>query len=221
MKLLVLEDEPEIREALVAALQDVGYAVESAGTAREAEGLVLGFSFDALLFDVSLPEGVRAGFELVGRLRSSGVSTPVLYLTGRDALEDIVAGLDSGGDDYILKPFRFPEVLARLRAQLRRSRPSQEPELRTRDLCIQWATGKVSKGGAEVHLTGKEYAILELLASSPGRLFTRNEIFERVWESSFDSASNIVEVYINLVRGKLGDWVIENIRGRGYRFPEG
>lgn len=220
MKLLVLEDEVEIREALVAALQDVGYAVESAGCAREAEGLVQNFNFDALLFDVSLPEGVRAGFELVGRLRAAGVATPVLYLTGRDALEDIVAGLDSGGDDYILKPFRFPEVLARLRAQLRRSRPTQEPELRVRDLCIQWGSGKVSKAGQEVHLTGKEYAILELLASSPGRLLTRNEIFERVWESSFDSASNIVEVYINLVRGKLGDWVIENLRGRGYRFPE-
>lgn len=220
MKLLVLEDETEIREALVAALQDVGYAVESAGSAAEAEGLVQNFNFDALLFDVSLPEGYRAGFELVKRLRAAGVAAPVLYLTGRDALEDIVAGLDSGGDDYMLKPFRFPEVLARLRAQLRRSRPSQEPELRVRDLVIQWGSAKVSKEGEEVHLTGKEYAIVELLASSPGRLFTRNEIFERVWESSFDSASNIVEVYINLVRGKLGDWVIENLRGRGYRFPE-
>jgi len=220
MKLLVLEDETDIREALVAALQEVGYAVESAGCAKEAEGLVQNFKFDALLLDVSLPEGVRAGFELVGRLRAAGVATPVLYLTGRDALEDIVAGLDAGGDDYILKPFRFPEVLARLRAQLRRSRPTQEPELRVRDLVIHWGHGKVTKDGKEVHLTAKEYAILELLASSPGRLFTRNEIFERVWESSFDSASNIVEVYINLVRSKLGNWVIENLRGRGYRFPE-
>lgn len=220
MKLLLLEDDPQIRESLAENLRDVGYTVEPATRAYEAEGLALNFVFDAFLVDISLSEGDLAGIEVVRRLRSRGVQAPVLFLTGRDGLEDIIAGLDAGGDDYILKPFRFPELLARLRAQLRRARPSQEPELNQNGLNINWTTGSVRLKGREVHLTAKEYTLLELLASNPGRLYSRNEIFERVWDSSTDAESNLVEVYISLVRRKLGDWVIENVRGRGYRFPE-
>lgn len=220
MKLLVLEDDPTIRESLSAGLRDVGYTVEEAGRAYEAEGLALNFEFDAFVVDIGLPEGELAGIELVRRLRSRGVRSPVLYLTGRDGLEDIIAGLDAGGDDYILKPFRFLELLARLRAQLRRARPSQEPEFNHNGLVINWMNGSVTFKGRAVHLTAKEYGLLELLASNPGRLFSRNEIFERVWESSSDAESNLVEVYVSLLRRKLGDWVVENLRGRGYRFPE-
>jgi two-component system response regulator PhoP len=220
MKLLVLEDDTTIRESLSAGLRDVGYTVDAAGRAYEAEGLAINFEFDAFIVDIGLPEGELAGIELVRRLRGRGMRAPVLYLTGRDGLEDIIAGLDAGGDDYILKPFRFPELLARLRAQLRRARPSQEPEFNHRGLVINWVNGSVAYKGRAVHLTAKEYGLLELLASSPGRLFSRNEIFERVWESGSETESNLVEVYVSLLRRKLGDWVVENLRGRGYRFPE-
>jgi DNA-binding response OmpR family regulator len=220
MKLLVLEDESRIRESLCAALREAGYAVEAASCAIEAENLVQSDQFDAFLFDVSLPEGDREGFALVQRLRESGTRTPVLYLTGRDAVEDIIAGLDSGGDDYLLKPYRLPELLARLRVQLRRARPNLEPKILHRDLCIDWNKSAVTRQDKPVHLTAREYAMLELLASQPGRIYAREEILTRIWDSSADVGSNLVEVYVGLVRRKLGDWVIENVRGRGYRFPD-
>jgi DNA-binding response OmpR family regulator len=220
MKLLVLEDDSRIRESLCAALREAGYAVEAATRAVEAENLVQTDQFDAFLFDVSLPEGDREGFALVQRLRASGTRTPVLYLTGRDAVEDVIAGLDAGGDDYLLKPFRLPELLARLRVQLRRARPNLEPITQHRDLGIDWNKSAVTRQDKPVHLTAREYAILELLASQPGRIYAREEILTRIWDSSADVGSNLVEVYVGLVRRKLGDWVIENVRGRGYRFPE-
>jgi two-component system response regulator PhoP len=219
MKLLVLEDDAPIRDSLEEALREAGYNVESTGSAREAEGLAASFEFDALVCDISLPEGDRAGIDLVRHLRESGLRTPVVYLTGRDALEDVVAGLDAGGDDYVLKPFRLPELLARVRAQVRRARPSPESELNFRSLSINWTTNTVRMDGVEVHLTAKEYGLLEVLASHPGRVFHRDEILERVWDAAYAPDSNVVEAYIKLVRRKLGDWVIENVRSRGYRFP--
>jgi DNA-binding response OmpR family regulator len=219
MKLLLLEDDPTILNPLSAAMKQAGYSVETATSAFEAEGLARTFPFDAMIFDVSLPEGELAGFELVQRLREAGHTTPVLYLTGRDSLEDIVSGLDAGGEDYIIKPFRLPEVLARLRVQLRRKRDDARTIFAVRDLCIDWNLRQVKKEGEEIPLTSKEFGILELLASHPGRIFHRSEILERVWDNSFASDSNVVEVYVTLVRRKLGSWVIENVRGRGYRFP--
>jgi DNA-binding response OmpR family regulator len=220
VKLLVLEDDTRIRESLSAALREVGYAVETAPNATQAENIVRNDHFDALLFDVSLPEGDLEGFALVKRLRAAGVRSPVIYFTGRDGLEDIVAGLDAGGDDYLLKPFRLPELLARLRVQLRRARSNLEPKVQHRDLCIDWNKSAVTRQDKPVHLTAREYAMLELLASQPGRIYAREEILSRIWDSSADVGSNLVEVYVGLVRRKLGDWVIENVRGRGYRFPD-
>ena len=220
MKLLVLEDDTPIRDSLEEALREAGYSVESTGSALEAEGLASHFEFDALLCDISLPEGERAGIHLVSKLRDQGLRTPVVYLTGRDALEDVVAGLDAGGDDYVLKPFRLPELLARVRAQVRRARPTPDAELHCRNLSINWTTSTIKLGGQEVHLTAKEYGLLEVLAAHPGRVYHRDEILERVWDAAYAPDSNVVEAYIKLVRRKLGDWVIENVRGRGYRFPE-
>ena len=220
MKLLLLEDDCALRESLEVNLRSVGYAFESASSASEALNLALSLEFDALICDVSLPSGPLAGFDVVRQLRSKGFTAPVLYVTGRDSLEDIIAGLDAGGDDYLLKPFRLPELLARLRALLRRRQSPPVAQLDWNDLRVDWGRRRVTKAGLEVHLTAKEFALLELLASQPGRWFSRSELLERIWDSSFSPESNLIEVYVRLLRRKLGDGSVENLRGRGYRFPD-
>lgn len=220
MKILIIEDDRDIRTSLAEALQHAGYLSEQAESVQEAWGLMDLYAFDALICDVGLPEGERAGFELVRELRHRGKVTPVLYLTGLDSLEDTIKGLDAGGDDYILKPFRVPEVLARLRAHLRRARPASMTDLEHESLKIQWNSKKVSKNGEEVRLTHKEYQLLELLASHRGRIFSRDELLDRVWDGEFQSSTNLVDVYVSMLRKKVGDTFIENVRGRGYRFPE-
>ncbi|GEM44471.1 response regulator transcription factor [Deinococcus cellulosilyticus] len=221
MKILIVEDDPDIREALGEALQHAHHQPELAASAQEAWGLLELYPFDAIICDVGLPEGERAGFELVRELRHRGILTPVLYLTGLDSLEDTVKGLDAGGDDYILKPFRVPEILARLRAHLRRARPASMVDLEQDGLTIEWKHQKVCKDGKEVRLTHKEYQLLELLASNQGRIYSRDELLDRIWDGEFQSSTNLVDVYVSMLRKKIGEEFIENVRGRGYRFPDG
>ncbi|GGJ27855.1 response regulator transcription factor [Deinococcus roseus] len=220
MKILIVEDDRDIRTALGDALTHADHQPELAASVAEAWGLLDLYTFDAIICDVGLPEGERAGFQLVRELRHRGVLTPVMYLTGLDSLEDTVKGLDAGGDDYILKPFRVPEVLARLRAHFRRARPASMTDLEHLDLVLQWESKKVTLKGQEVRLTQKEYQLLELLASHRGRIFSRDELLDRVWDGEFQSSTNLVDVYISMLRKKLGEGYIENVRGRGYRFPE-
>jgi DNA-binding response OmpR family regulator len=169
--------------------------------------------------DVRLPEGGNAGFELVSDLRATGFSSPVLFLTARDSLADRVAGLDAGGDDYLVKPFELEEVHARLRALLRRARPTPTNLLEYGDFKLDLQARSVSLEQKSVHLTAKEFGILEVLASSPGRVFSREEIADRVWGADFEAETNVVDVYVKNLRRKLGNWVVETVVGTGYRFP--
>ena len=220
MRFLVVEDESAIRRPLVASLREAGYAVDEAATAAEARDLASDFPFDALMVDVGLPEGPLAGFDLVRDLRGRGVSSPVLYLTARDAVEDRISGLDAGGDDYLVKPFHLGEVQARLRALVRRGRSEVQVERHWHDLRLDWTARAVYKAGERVALTAKEFSLLEVLASHPGRVYTREELIDRVWDGRFDAESNVVDTYVRNLRRKLGDDVVRTLRGVGYSFPE-
>jgi DNA-binding response OmpR family regulator len=219
VRILVLEDDPAIRATLVESLHESGFAVDQASTALEAQGLAAAFEFDAMIVDVRLPDGENAGFRFIEGLRASNVSCPVLFLTARDALEDRVLGLDAGGDDYLIKPFALPEVHARLRALLRRARPQASNVLERGDFRLDWAAQRVTVAGGAVHLTAKEFGILELLAAHPGRVFTRDEIADRVWGAEFTADSRVVDVYVKNLRRKIGTWVVETLVNSGYRFP--
>lgn len=219
MRVLVLEDDPDIRSSLTLSLREQGYAVDQAENVGEAEGLTNSYPFDAMLVDVRLSDGQDAGYRFVERLRARGITCPVLFLTARDTLEDRVRGLDSGGDDYLVKPFALQELHARLRALLRRARLVPTSVLERDDFRLDWTNRSVSIGQQPVHLTAKEYGILELLASHPGRIYSRNEIAERVWGAEFQAETNVVDVYVKNLRRKLGAWVVETAIGMGYRFP--
>lgn len=220
MRFLLIEDEAAIRTPLAANLREAGYAVDEAASASEAASLARSFPYDALVVDVRLPEGDGAGFDLVRALRADGVHAPVLLLTARDAVEDRIAGLDAGGDDYLVKPFHVGEVQARLRALVRRTRAAPDSAFVWRDVRFDWNARAVYKDGARVPLTAKEYALVEVLASNPGRVFTKEELIDRVWDGRFDAESNVVETYVRNVRRKLGDEAVRTTRGLGYSFPE-
>lgn len=220
MRFLIVEDETEIRRPLVASLREAGYAVDEAGSANEAHELAIQFPFDALMVDVGLTEGPLAGFELVRRLRAEGIPSPVLFLTARDAVEDRITGLDAGGDDYLVKPFHLGEVQARLRALVRRGRAEVQSTRTWRNLKLDWTARVVSKDGQRVALTAKEFSLLEVLASHPGRVYTREELIDRVWDGRFDAESNVVDTYVRNLRRKLGDDVIQTMRGVGYSFSD-
>ena len=219
MRVLLLEDDLAIRSSLAESLREAGYAVDEAERSLEAEGLAAAFEFDAMIVDVRLPEGPDAGFHFVEHLRNTGRSNPVLFLTARDALADRVKGLDAGGDDYLVKPFELPEVHARLRALLRRARPNAMVALERGEFRLDWASRQVRLSGQPVHLTAKEWGILELLASHPGRVFSREEIADRVWGSEFSADTRVVDVYVKNLRQKIGAWVVETVINVGYRFP--
>ncbi|WP_027482313.1 response regulator transcription factor [Deinococcus pimensis] len=220
MRLLVLEDEPVIRAALAANLRESGYAVDEAPDASTAASLARSFPYDAYVVDVRLPEGDGAGLDFVRDLRENGLLAPALFLTARDAVEDRILGLDAGGDDYLVKPFHVGEVHARLRALLRRGRAEARSTLEWRDLRFDWTSRAVYRAGARVALTAKEFGLIEVLASHPGRVYSRSDLIDRVWDGAFDAESNVVETYVRNVRRKLGDDVIRTQRGLGYHFPE-
>ena len=219
VRFLLLEDDPHIRAPLAASLREFGCAVDETGRASEAEGMAGMYPYDAMIVDVRLPDGPNAGFDLVAKLRAGGNNAPVLFLTARDSLEDRIHGLDVGGDDYLTKPFHMSELRAHLRALVRRARPQQAVVAERGGLRVDFNARSVTLQGKSVRLTAKEYGILELLSSNPGRVFERNEIVERVWDAEFHAETNIVDVYVKNLRRKLGDDMIETVRGIGYRFP--
>lgn len=219
MRILLLEDEQDIRESIAARFRQLGFVVDEAERASEAEGLALAFTFDAFVFDVRLPDGADAGFLLLERLRHLGNTTPVLFLTARDALEDRIKGLALGGDDYLVKPFALAELQARLQALLRRARVVPQNVFEKDGLRLEWNYKRVTYQGSEVKLTAKEYAILELLCQHPGKIYSRSEIADRVWGADFSAETNVVDVYVKNLRRKLGAWAVETVHGSGYRFP--
>jgi DNA-binding response OmpR family regulator len=217
VRILVVEDEAPVRSFLERGLREQGYVVESTGNGDDALERARAGRYDVVILDVMLPG--RDGLEVVRALREVGDATPVILLTARDAVEDLVAGLDAGASDYIAKPFAFAELLARLRALLRRGSPAARV-LEVGGLRIDLATRAVEREGVKIDLTAREYALLEYLARHAGHVVTRTMIAEHVWDTRYDTYSNVIDVYIRYLRRKIDDPfdtpLIHTRRGVGY-----
>jgi DNA-binding response OmpR family regulator len=217
MRVLLVEDDVALATTLRESLQAQGYGVVLAGDREEAWQLAWREPFDIAVLDVMLPSSEEAGFLLGGDLREAGFRQPILFLSARDAVPDRVRGLGMG-DDYLPKPFALDELLARLKALYRRGE-GRSTVARWRDVELHVMEQLVKRGGVPVKLTTKEFEVLALLMQNPGRVFTRAEILERIWGLAFESSSNVLDVYVSNLRGKLGDEVVETVRGVGYRAP--
>ncbi len=220
MRILVVEDEHKLAGVLKRGLGEHGYAVDVAYDGEEGLALAEVEPYDLVILDVMLPR--LDGLALCRTLRARRHNTPVLMLTARDAVDDRVAGLDSGADDYLVKPFAFRELLARVRALLRRDTLSRDPVLSVADLELDTVSHEVRRGGRAVALTSKEYAVLEYFVRNANRVLTRTQIAEHVWDYDFVAMSNVVDVYIGYLRRKLGDdrepRLLRTIRGTGYQL---
>jgi len=222
-QVLVVDDEPAVRAALERALKSAGYSVTTANDGADALGAVERERPDVVVLDVLMP--VLDGFEACRRLREGGDRTPVLMLTARDAVGDRVEGLDAGADDYVVKPFALEELLARIRALLRRHAPdSDEKPMRFADLSLDPVTHEVRRGDRAIELTRTEWNLLELFLRNPKRVLTREVIFDRVWDYDFGPTSNALEVYVGYLRRKTeaeGEpRLIHTVRGVGYVLRE-
>lgn len=214
MRLLVVEDEPELAETLRKVLVEAGFAVDAAADGEEALWRAEAAQYDVVVLDLMIP--VVDGWEVVRRLRARGSRVPILVLTARDATTDKVRALDSGADDYLTKPFSLAELLARVRALIRRSTGSPSPIVRLGDVEIETNARRVKRAGAEIELAPKEYALLEFLARHRGTLVTRSMLYEHIYDDREDTMSNVVDVYVSNLRRKLGRDVIRTCRGAGY-----
>jgi heavy metal response regulator len=222
MRILVVEDEKKVASFIKKGLEEENYAVDIAYDGEE--GLVLAKinEYDLVLLDIMLPK--LDGMEVLRQIRGNGSGVPILMLTAKDAVEDIVSGLDSGSDDYLTKPFSFAELLARVRALLRRKTKEKTDLLTIGDLILSTSTHRVKRGGKEIELTAKEYALLEYLMRNPNRILTRTLITEHVWDYHFDPSTNVIDVYVNYLRKKIDQGfekkLIHTIRGSGYMIKD-
>jgi len=220
MRLLIVEDERKLADTLKRGLEDHGHAVDVAYDGNDGLAMALAAPYDLVILDVMLP--VLDGLTVCQRLRARAASMPILMLTARDAIDDRVAGLDTGADDYLTKPFAFRELLARIRALLRRDGPSRQPVLRFADIELNTLSRAVQRDGRPVDLTTKEYAILEYFAHHPNQLLSRAQIAEHVWDFDFSAMSNVIDVYVGNLRRKLGDEreprLLRTVRGGGYQL---
>ena len=218
MRLLIAEDDPRLSSLLSRGLRENAYAVDLTSDGKQAIIQAAVNSYDAIILDVMLPD--IDGFAVCRELRSRGNNTPILMLTARDAVADRIAGLDHGADDYLTKPFDFGELLARLRALMRRPEAVQQNTIVLGDLTIDTASHGVTRDGTSITLTAKEYALLELLARNAGRVVSRDDIVAHVWDDNHDPFTNAVEDYVNRVRGKIdrAPWppMLHTRRGAGY-----
>ncbi|HEX8888863.1 MAG TPA: response regulator transcription factor [Pyrinomonadaceae bacterium] len=218
MRILLVEDEPSAAKMLAKGLREQSYAVDVAIDGETALYQASVNDYDLIVLDVMLPR--RDGFEVCREIRATGSSVPVLMLTARDVVEDRIAGLDSGADDYLTKPFDFGELLARTRALLRRGEVVRSEVLKIADLEIDTRAKRVSRAGRDIQLTAKEYGLLEYFARNAGRVLGRAEISEHVWDENFDAFSNLIEVYVQRLRRKIDDGHAEKLfqtrRGEGY-----
>jgi DNA-binding response OmpR family regulator len=222
MRILAIEDETRLADLLRRGLVEEGYAVDIAFSGEEGEEFIESIPYDLIVLDIILPG--KDGISICRDLRKKGIKTPVLMLTARDSLDDKVKGLDSGADDYLVKPFAFQELYARVRALLRREDGLLPQQLTIGDLTMDCGSRRVKRGDNVIALTSKEYAILEYLMRHPDTVVTRIMLEQHVWDLSLDSSSNLVDVYISRLRRKIGDGepdsLIRTIKGVGYRLSE-
>ena len=216
MRLLLVEDEPNIAKPVVRALEAQGHSVRHAADLGEARDLFLDLEPDLMLLDVRLPESEDGGFIFSKEVREAGYSGPILFMTARDALEDRVTGLDEGGDDYVVKPFDLPELLARVRSLLRRVHEARTSYLEYGDLTLDLTTRTVRWQGVMVSLSSREYALLERLALSPGRVYSAEELVDLVWDDSVND-TGVVKVCVHHLRNKLAKDVVRTVPG-GYHL---
>jgi len=219
MKLLIVEDEIKTGEYLKQGLSEAGFIIDLSHNGLDGHHLAMTEHYDLLILDVMLPD--VDGWRILQSLREAGKQVPVLFLTARDSIDDRVKGLELGADDYLVKPFDFAELLARVRTLLRRgSNPVAELNLRVADLTLNLARHKASRGGKRIHLTAKEFALLEILVRRQGEVLPRSLIASQVWDMNFDSDTNVIDVAIRRLRRKIDDnfdlKLIQTIRGMGY-----
>ena len=223
MRILIIEDEKKIADFIKRGLKEEGYAADIAADGEEGHFLATTNEYDAIILDLMLPK--LDGISVCKKLRQEDkVATPLLMLTAKDRVQDKVLGLDCGADDYLTKPFAFEELLARIRALLRKSSSAVTTKLQVADLTLDLLTHKVTRATGEIILTTKEYMLLEYLMRNTGTVITRTMISEHVWDIHFDTDTNVIDVYINYLRKKIDEGrkkkLIHTIRGRGYSFGE-
>ena len=220
MRVLVVEDERRLASIIKRGLIEEGYAVDAVYDGEEAQYMAETTNYDVIVLDIMLPK--KDGIAVCKDLRAKKINTPILMLTARDSVEDRVKGLDSGADDYVIKPFAFSELLARIRALLRRESLSKTPKIQVGDLLLDTLTREAWRGERKIDLTTKEYSILEYFMSHPYMVITRTMLEENAWDYEYDSMSNIIDVYIRRLRRKIDrdseDSLIQTVRGAGYRL---
>lgn len=218
MRILIVEDEKKVAGFIKKGLEEETYAVDVAYDGEEGFHLASMNDYDMIILDWMLPK--MDGLEVLSRLRDKKVSTPILLLTAKDAVDDKVTGLNKGADDYLTKPFAFSELLARIRSLLRRGQAETQTELKVGDLILDMVSHKVSRGGEEIELTGKEYSLLEYFMRNEGKVLTRTMIAEHVWDYNFDTFTNVIDVYVNHLRKKIDKKypakLLHTLRGVGY-----
>jgi two-component system OmpR family response regulator len=222
MRILIVEDEPKLAALVARALREEGHAADVTGLGKDALWMAESAPYDAIILDVMLPD--LDGFEVLRRLRSKRVWTPVLMLTARDAVSDRVTGLDTGADDYVTKPFSFEELLARLRAVVRRGPIERPTTLEAGDLRLDPAAHRAWRGNVELDLSSREFSLLELFMRRPGETISRLQLLDGAWDMAFESRSNVVDVYVRYLREKIDRPFdrasLETVRGVGYRLRE-
>ncbi len=220
MRVLLVEDNVRVHQSLKASLAEAGYAVDSAYDGEDGQWFAESVAYDAIVLDVMLPR--CDGMTVCAALRQKRINVPILMLTARDSVEDRVQGLDSGADDYLVKPFTLTELYARLRALLRRGAPIKTGELRVGDLSVDPAAHSVERGGQAIELTAKEYAVLEYFMRNPDCAISREMVLDHVWNCDFEGTSNVVDVYIRRLRRQIDDpfeiKLFETVYGCGYRL---
>lgn len=222
MRILFAEDEPALREVTVKRLKAEGFGVDGCRDGREALDYLDSTDYDVVILDIMMP-GID-GLTVLRTLRSRGNTAPVMLLTARDAVADRVGGLDAGADDYLTKPFEFAELTARIRALLRRNSDNKTDTASVADLTVEFSTRKVTRGGVEISLSSREFALLESLIRHKGAILSRTQLENQVWDFGFEGGSNIVDVYIRYLRKKTDDpfekKLIHTVRGAGYTLRE-
>ena len=220
MRILVVEDDKALASLLVRALREESYAVDLAQDGQEAEWLAFENPYDVIVLDLMLP--IKDGITVLKNIRAAGISTPVLILTARDSTQDVVKGLDEGGDDYLKKPFSLDELLARVRALLRRKDSEVATVIEVGPIRIDPAKKQVLRDGKVIDLTAKEYALMEYFGRNAGVVLSRTQLSEHVWDMNFEPSSNVVDVYVGYLRNKIDKpWetnFIKTMRGHGYMF---